>query len=61
MDWATEQLPLPSMPTLTGSVSSDSSMRSVFHLPEVMVVPLVPSVGPMPPPKRVVMPLLSDA
>ncbi len=33
----------------------------MFHRPEVMVVPLVPSVGPMPPPKKVVTPLLRAA
>ncbi len=34
-------------------------MRSMFQRPEVIVVPLLPSVGPTPPPKSVVMPLLS--
>ena len=33
----------------------------MFQRPEVMVVPLLPSVGPMPPPKSVVMPLLRQA
>ena len=44
-----------------GSPSTASSMRSMFQRPEVMVVPLLPSVGPMPPPKTVVMPLLRQA
>ncbi len=58
---STEQLPLPSRPTFTGNPSMASSMRSMFQRPEVMVVPLLPSEGPMPPPKRVVTPLLSAA
>ena len=33
----------------------------MFQRPEVMVVPFVPSVGPMPPPKKVVTPLLKAA
>ena len=33
----------------------------MFQRPEVIVVPFVPSVGPMPPPKKVVTPLLSAA
>ena len=59
--WSTEQLPLPSSPTFTGMPSNDWSIRSVFQRPDVIVVPLLPSVGPMPPPKTVVMPLLRQA
>ena len=46
---------------VAGSPSIDSSMRSMFQRPEVMVVPLLPSVGPIPPPNRVVIPLLRQA
>ena len=33
----------------------------MFQVPDVMEVPLDPSLGPMPPPKNVVTPLLSAA
>ena len=56
-----EELPLPSRPKLIGSPSIDRNIISRFHGPEVIVVPLVPSVGPMPPPKKVVTPLDSAA
>ncbi len=52
-------LPLPSRPTLTGRSSTAWYIRWMFHGPGVQVVPLVPSEGPVPPPIRVVMPLLS--
>lgn len=52
-------LPLPSSPMLTGKVSSASNIRARCQGPGVMVVALVPSAGPVPPPTRVVMPLES--
>ncbi|CAM5366451.1 hypothetical protein SGRI78S_01931 [Streptomyces griseus subsp. griseus] len=52
-------LPLAMMPRLTGRVSADWSSRAMLYGPGVQVVPLEPSVGPVPPPMRVVMPLLS--
>ncbi len=61
MGSSTEQLPLPQMPMLTGSSSMDWSIFSMFQRPDVMVVPFVPSVGPTPPPMRVVIPLLNEA
>ena len=39
--------------------SAASSIRWMFQGPGVQVQPLVPSVGPVPPPNSVVMPLLS--
>ena len=45
----------------TGMASMASSILLIFHGPGVMVVPLVPSVGPTPPPKKVVTPLESAA
>ena len=54
-----EQLPLPRKPMLIGRLSNDRSISSRFQSPEVIVVPFVPSVGPMPPPNKVVTPLLS--
>lgn len=56
-----DELPLPSMPMFTGTPSLARSIISMFQVPEVMVVPLVPSVGPNPPPNRVVTPLLNAA
>ena len=61
MGAACEQLPLPRKPTFTGIASAALSIASMFQRPDVMVVPLEPSVGPKPPPKRVVMPLQSAA
>lgn len=49
--------PLPRSPTLTGRSSTASSIRWMFQGPGVQVVPLDPSVGPVPPPKKLVMPL----
>jgi hypothetical protein len=49
------------IPMFTGMSSIASSMRWMFHGPGVQVVPLVPSVGPVPPPNSVVMPLVSAA
>ena len=61
IDSATEQFPLPNKPMFTGNPSADWNICSKFHLPLVMVVPLAPSVGPIPPPIRVVIPLLKQA
>ncbi len=47
------------IPMFTGMPSHASNSRFMFHGPGVQVVPLVPSVGPVPPPKSVVMPLVS--
>ena len=41
---------------MTGQWSSASSIRARFHAPGVVVVALVPSAGPVPPPMIVVMP-----
>ena len=45
----------------TGIASADSSRRARFQAPGVLVTPFVPSVGPVPPPNSVVMPLDSAA
>ena len=58
-DSGIDALPLPSSPMLTGRVSADWSIRAMFQAPGVHVVPLVPSAGPVPPPKSVVTPLES--
>ncbi len=49
-------LPLPSSPMLTGEKSSASKMRARCQAPGVIVVALVPSAGPVPPPTKVVIP-----
>ncbi len=54
-------LPLPKTPQLTGSASAAWSIRPMFQGPGVTVVALVPSLGPVPPPRSVVMPLDSAA
>lgn len=51
--------PLAMMPRLTGKVSAACRNRAMLYGPGVQVVPLVPSEGPVPPPMRVVMPLVS--
>ncbi len=50
-------LPLPNSDTLSGTPSSARSMKEVFQDPGVTVVALVPSVGPVPPPMIVVIPV----
>ncbi|GAA3033723.1 hypothetical protein GCM10020000_08730 [Streptomyces olivoverticillatus] len=49
-------LPLPSRPMLRGYTSIASNIRARCQEPGVMVVALLPSAGPVPPPSRVVMP-----
>lgn len=49
-------LPLPSRPMLSGRSSIAANIRARCQLPGVMVVALVPSAGPVPPPTSVVMP-----
>ncbi len=52
-------LPLPMIPRLTGMVSAAWRSLPMLYGPGVQVVPLEPSEGPVPPPMRVVMPLVS--
>ncbi len=54
-------LPFARKPMLIGRPSDDSSIFWMFRGPAVIVVPLVPSVGPTPPPIRVVIPLLRQS
>lgn len=51
-------LPLAMMPRFTGRPSAACSSRAMLYGPGVQVVPLEPSDGPVPPPIRVVMPLV---
>ena len=51
-----EAWPLPSRPIFMGKSSTAWSMRARFHAPGVIVVALVPSAGPVPPPIMVVTP-----
>ena len=50
---------MPKKPRFTGYSSAASSMRARFHAPGVQVVASVPVAGPVPPPSRVVTPLVS--
>lgn len=54
-------LPFAIRPMLIGMVSKARIIAWRFHGPGVMVTPLVLSVGPVPPPHRVVTPLLRAA
>lgn len=51
-------MPLPMMPMLTGMLSAAWSSLPMLYGPGVQVVPLEPSVGPVPPPMSVVMPFV---
>ncbi|CPU62707.1 Uncharacterised protein [Mycobacteroides abscessus] len=51
--------PLPSSRTFTGSRSSERWIASRCQAPGVTVVAFVPSLGPVPPPATVVMPVAS--
>lgn len=48
--------PWPSSPTLTAEPSNASSSEAMCQEPEVTVVALLPSAGPVPPPMSVVTP-----
>ena len=52
----TAACPLPRRPMFTGASEVASIMRWMCHSPGVMVVALVPSAGPVPPPMKVVVP-----
>ena len=56
MGWIAEPWPLPSSPKFMGKCSKERSMPWMFHAPGVIVVALVDSPGPVPPPIMVVMP-----
>ena len=51
-----EALPLPKIPMFTGNSSDDCRNFSIFQIPGVQVVALVPVAGPVPPPISVVTP-----